>query len=199
MLLALFLIDLAAGLVLFLPLVGRRNAGVKFYRLVLIIAGVLAGGAAVARPLWLDAGVLVALTVFVYLMLRYPRRLVFRVPAVLLGAAYVVAASSVLLVLSATQTLGFAGVFIPIFVMIGSIGFIASNATSVAMAPFGERAGAASSLLGATQSAFGVAASAAVGWIGNRGPVPMATVMFACAATAFLAYALLVRKPRSSP
>src|SRR5205085_10943987 len=55
-------------------------------------AGVLAGGAAVARPLWLDAGVLVALTVFVYLMLRYPRRLVFRVPAALLGAAYVAAA-----------------------------------------------------------------------------------------------------------
>ena len=92
MLLALFLIDLAAGLVLFLPLVGRRNAGVKFYRLVLIIAGVLAGGAVVARPLWLDAGVLVALTVFVVLMLRYPRRLVFRIPAALLGAAYVAAA-----------------------------------------------------------------------------------------------------------
>ena len=92
MLLALFLIDLAAGLVLFLPLVGRRNAGVKFYRLVLIISGVLAGIAAVARPLWIDAGVLVALTVFVYLMLRYPRRLVFRIPAALLGAAYVVAA-----------------------------------------------------------------------------------------------------------
>ena len=35
MLLALFLIDLAAGLYLFLPLVGRRNAGVKFYRLIL--------------------------------------------------------------------------------------------------------------------------------------------------------------------
>ena len=91
MLLALFLIDLAAGLVLFLPLVGRRNAGVKFYRLVLIVSGVLAGGAAVARPLWIDAAVLVALTVFVYLMLRYPR-LVFRVPAAMLGAAYVVSA-----------------------------------------------------------------------------------------------------------
>ena len=36
MLLALFLIDAAAGLYLFLPLVGRRNAGVKFYRLILI-------------------------------------------------------------------------------------------------------------------------------------------------------------------
>ena len=65
------------------------------------------------------------------------------------------------------------------------------------MAPFGERAGAASSLLGAAQSAFGVLASAAVGWIPGRPPVPMASVMFACAAIAFLAYALLVRPQRS--
>ncbi|HSU76145.1 MAG TPA: hypothetical protein VLI89_03690, partial [Burkholderiales bacterium] len=108
------------------------------------------------------------------------------------------AGAAALLACAASGLFGFAGVFIPIFVMIGSIGFIASNATSVAMAPFGERAGAASSLLGATQSAFGVATSAAVGWIGNRGPLPMASVMFACAATAFLAYALLVRTPRSS-
>lgn len=91
MLLALFLIDLAAGLVLFLPLVGRRNAGVKFYRLILITSGVLAGCAAVARPLAADAAVLVALTIVVYLTLRYPKRLVFRVPAALLGAVYCVA------------------------------------------------------------------------------------------------------------
>jgi len=91
-LLALFLLDLAAGLYLFLPLVGRRNAGVKFYRLVLTIAGALAAGVAVARPLWIDGAVIVALTVLAVLMLRYPRRLVFRVPAALLGAAYLVAA-----------------------------------------------------------------------------------------------------------
>jgi len=90
-LLALFLIDLAAGLYLFLPLVGRRNAGVKFYRLVLIISGALALCAAVARPLWIDAAVLVALTIVNYLTMRYPKRLVYRVPAVLLGAAYIVA------------------------------------------------------------------------------------------------------------
>jgi MFS transporter, DHA1 family, multidrug resistance protein len=114
------------------------------------------------------------------------------------GVYGLVAATSLLLLFAATGLFGFWGVFIPIFLMVGSIGFIASNATSVAMAPFGERAGAASSLLGATQSAFGVLASAAVGWIGNRGPVPMALVIFACAATAFLAYALLVGKPRST-
>ncbi len=90
MLLALFLIDLAAGLVLFLPLVGRRNAGVKFYRLVLIVSGALMFGVAVARPLLGGAAVIMALTILVYLMLRYPKRLVFRIPAALLGAAYIV-------------------------------------------------------------------------------------------------------------
>ena len=125
------------------------------------------------------------------------RRMVARhgVRRVLGWGVYGLAAGATLLLgCAASGLFGFAGIFIPIFAMIGSIGFIASNATSVAMAPFGERAGAASSLLGATQSAFGVAASAAVGWIGNRGPLPMATVMFACAAIAFMTYTALVRR-----
>src|SRR5260221_7864429 len=50
-LLALFLIDLAAGLYLFLPFVGRRNAGVKFYRLVFITSAVLAACAAGSHAL----------------------------------------------------------------------------------------------------------------------------------------------------
>jgi hypothetical protein len=97
LLLALFLIDLAAGLVLFLPLVGRRNAGVKFYRLILIVAGALTICAAIAH--WLahaaitaDA-ILAALMIIVYALLRYPKRLIFRVSAALLGIAYVVAAT----------------------------------------------------------------------------------------------------------
>jgi DHA1 family bicyclomycin/chloramphenicol resistance-like MFS transporter len=110
------------------------------------------------------------------------------------GVSGLAASSALLLLFSLTGALGFWGVFVPIFLMIGSVGLIASNATSVAMAPFGERAGVASSLLGATQSAFGVLASTVVGWIGGRGPVPMAIVMFACAAIAFITYAVLVRR-----
>ena len=98
MLLAVFLIDAAAGLYLFLPLVGRRNAGVKFYRMIFIIGGVLALCAALAHAMagrrdlaYADAAV-VALTVLVYLVLRYPKRLIFKASAALLGAAYVVAA-----------------------------------------------------------------------------------------------------------
>jgi hypothetical protein len=93
MLLALFLIDLAAGLYLFLPLVGRRNAGVKFYRLILIMTGALTLGAQLAhmhgfRPFEIAA---VVLTIVVYITLRYPKRLVFRIPAALLGIVYIVA------------------------------------------------------------------------------------------------------------
>jgi len=98
MLLALFLIDTAAGLYLFLPLVGRRNAGVKFYRLMFLIGGVLALCAAIAhamaqrRDLAIADLVTVALTLLVWLVLRYPKRLIFRASAALLGAAYLVAA-----------------------------------------------------------------------------------------------------------
>src|SRR5258708_25908722 len=89
MLLALFLIDLAAGLYLFLPLVGRRNAGVKFYRLILIVSGALVVCASVAR--WdPNAAILAGLTVIVYVTLRYPKRLIFRVPAALLGTSYLI-------------------------------------------------------------------------------------------------------------
>jgi len=96
LLLALFLIDLAAGLVLFLPLVGRRNAGVKFYRLVFVVGGALALLAAAAHFLALRRDLVrtdlavVALTVVVLYLLRYPKRLVFRGSAALLAIAYCV-------------------------------------------------------------------------------------------------------------
>ncbi len=98
MLLALFLIDAAAGLYLFLPLVGRRNAGVKFYRMILIIGGVLAlcasaSHAMAGRPdLAIGDGVVALFTALVWFVFRYPKRLVYRASAVLLGASYVVAA-----------------------------------------------------------------------------------------------------------
>jgi hypothetical protein len=97
MLLSLFLIDLAAGLYLFLPLVGRRNAGVKFYRLILITSGALAICARVASQLAHSPGfssfeaMAVGLTIIVYVTLRYPKRLIFRIPAALLGVVYLVA------------------------------------------------------------------------------------------------------------
>ena len=98
MLLALFLIDAAAGLYLFLPLVGRRNAGVKFYRLILLTGGALAVCASVAhamaarRDLALADSAVVVLTALTWFVLRYPKRLIFKASAALLGLAYIVAA-----------------------------------------------------------------------------------------------------------
>ena len=98
MLLALFLINAGAGLYLFLPLVGRRNAGVKFYRMILIIGGVLALSAAAAhamaarRDLALADAAVVVLTALVWFVLRYPKRLVFKSSAALLGGAWMFAA-----------------------------------------------------------------------------------------------------------
>lgn len=96
MLLALFLIDTAAGLYLFLPLIGRRNAGAKFYRLILIVSGALSFCAliavALARGSPVGTSALVLLTVIVYFTLRTPKRLSFRIPVALLGAAYLAVA-----------------------------------------------------------------------------------------------------------
>ena len=98
MLLALFLIDTAAGLYLFLLLVGRRNAGVKFYRMIFLIGGALAFGAAGShamagrRDLAIADVSVVALTLLVWIVLRYPKRLIFRASATLLGIAYLVSA-----------------------------------------------------------------------------------------------------------
>ncbi|HUJ12388.1 MAG TPA: hypothetical protein VL284_01250 [Thermoanaerobaculia bacterium] len=88
MLLALFLIDLAAGLYLFLPLVGRRNAGVKFYRLIFVVSGALVLCSLIGHWTVIDS-IIIALTLIVYSTLRYPKRLIFRVPVVLLGMAYI--------------------------------------------------------------------------------------------------------------
>ena len=94
MLLALFLIDLAAGLIVFLPLVGRRNAGVKFYRLIVIIAAALAAFAGIAhalahrRDLGLFDAALAAGSALVLLVMRYPKRLIYRGPALLVTIGY---------------------------------------------------------------------------------------------------------------
>lgn len=100
MLLALFTIQLAAGLIVFLPLVGRREAGVKFYRLVLIVSGAL-GVVAIAAHLnarqsrlALHDAIAVVLTLVVWFVLRYPKRLIYRASFVLAALAYVVASIS---------------------------------------------------------------------------------------------------------
>jgi DHA1 family bicyclomycin/chloramphenicol resistance-like MFS transporter len=107
-------------------------------------------------------------------------------------------AALVLMVTALTGAGGLGGILAPILVAIAAMGLIAPNASALAMAPFGARAGGASSLLGAAQSLFGVLTSAAVGWIGGRGPMAMASVFLACAAVSFCAWIFLVRPERTA-
>ncbi len=98
MLLALFLISLAAGLYVFLPLVGRRNAGVKFYRLVMIICASLTACAAAAhglsgrRDLAASECIPILLIAVLWLVLRYPKRVVYLVASTAVGLTYLAAA-----------------------------------------------------------------------------------------------------------
>ena len=94
---------------------------------------------------------------------------------------------------------GFAAVFAALFFVVASLGLIASNVSAVAMAPFGDRAGGAASLLGFSQALTGVAASAAVGWIDAEGAIPMACVVAVCAAVSLAAYLTLVKSDRTPP
>jgi DHA1 family bicyclomycin/chloramphenicol resistance-like MFS transporter len=54
------------------------------------------------------------------------------------------------------------------------------------MAPFGDRAGTASALMGTMQFTIAGLASATVGHYEGNGAVPMASMMATCAVTAWL-------------
>jgi DHA1 family bicyclomycin/chloramphenicol resistance-like MFS transporter len=109
------------------------------------------------------------------------------------GVGILAAAAALLTACALTGLGGFTAVFVPLFFVVASIGLIASNVSAVAMAPFGDRAGGAASLLGFSQAMTGVVASAAVGWIDAPGAIPMATVVALCSAVSLVAYLLLVR------
>jgi DHA1 family bicyclomycin/chloramphenicol resistance-like MFS transporter len=115
------------------------------------------------------------------------------------GVSILALAGALLIVCALTGLGGFAAVFAALFFVVASLGLIASNVSAVAMAPFGDRAGGAASLLGFSQALTGVVASAAVGWIQAEGAIPMACVVALCAAVSLVSYLTLVRSDRTPP
>jgi DHA1 family bicyclomycin/chloramphenicol resistance-like MFS transporter len=109
------------------------------------------------------------------------------------GVVALAAAGASLLFFALTGLGGLIPIFVSLCVAIASLGLISSNASVIAMAPHGKRAGGASSLLGAAQSLTGVTSSAAVGWAPGSGPVPMAVIVALCAAVSLGAYLALVK------
>lgn len=93
-------------------------------------------------------------------------------------------------------------VALPLFGFVASLGITLPNTSANAMAPFGQRAGTASALLGTLQFFFAALAASVVSSLPGtllpaRGPQAMATVIFVCVALASLASLLLLRKPAS--
>lgn len=95
---------------------------------------------------------------------------------------------------AATGFGGFAGILIPLFGYVASLGFSFPNAAAGAMAPYPEQAGSASALLGTVQFAIAAVAGAAVGWTHDGTALPMALVIAVCGASALTAQRLLVRR-----
>jgi DHA1 family bicyclomycin/chloramphenicol resistance-like MFS transporter len=136
------------------------------------------------------AGLIVSSQVNVQLLRRFG-------PATILSRALVVAAlaGTVMLFDALTGAGGLLGIMIPIWVILTMVALCGPNATALALADHGERAGAAAALLGAAQFALGAAIAPLTG-LGEPGSaIPMAATI---AGSLVLAAALvqLVLRPR---
>jgi DHA1 family bicyclomycin/chloramphenicol resistance-like MFS transporter len=72
---------------------------------------------------------------------------------------------------------GLAGLVVPIFLYMSMNGFIVANSVAGALADFPQRAGAASSLVGAMHYGSGILSAAMVGWFADGTPWTMAWIM----------------------
>lgn len=118
------------------------------------------------------------------------RRLLERyTSAHLLRLALSITAGAALLLFAATLAGigGFPLMLVLLFITIASTGMVGPNATALAMAPYGRKAGSASALLGATQFAAGALAGALVGLLANGTALPMTGVIAVCGVGAWLA------------
>jgi len=122
-------------------------------------------------------------------------------PAELLGAGLLgVAGGGGALLVSVLAGLGLAGVLPSLFLTVSCIGIIVPNAAALALSGHPSTAGAASGLLGLAQFAFGAAAAPLVGVAGEGTAVPMAVVIAALGAGAWVTFAALVgRHAPASP
>jgi DHA1 family bicyclomycin/chloramphenicol resistance-like MFS transporter len=94
----------------------------------------------------------------------------------------------VLLAMAVSNAAGLIGILVPLFFVVSLRGLTFPNASAGAMAPFPEKAGSASALLGSVQFAIAAIASAAVGIFHNATAVPIAAVISVCGLLAFISY-----------
>lgn len=98
-----------------------------------------------------------------------------------------------LLLVVVITNVGLVGVLPAFFLVVASMGFIAPNATALALADHPRIAGSASGLTGVIQFVLGAAVTPLVGLGGNHTALPMAIAMALAGAGAFLLFSLLTR------
>jgi Arabinose efflux permease len=103
-------------------------------------------------------------------------------PARILTVVLIVTAAAGLVLLGTATTGigGFPGLLAPLFLFVASLGFVAPNATALAMGPQGRNAGSASALLGVIQFTSGGIAGGLVSALYDGTPLPMALVIALC-------------------
>src|SRR5262245_6620293 len=118
------------------------------------------------------------------------RRLLARHPVASLlrfGLALNAASALTLLAVTLAGIGGVVGLMIPLFGALASLGFVYPNASALALAPFPERAGTASSVMGTMQHGSGALVGALVGASLGASAVPMALAFALCGLAANLA------------
>ncbi len=117
------------------------------------------------------------------------------------GGYFQIAAAAAMCLLGWLRVDAPLAVIAPMAVFMFGCGFIFPNATAAAIAPHSTRAGAASSLVGFSQSAIGVTVATAVTLLHDGTQRAMVTGIFASAVASFVAFRLLraPAKPRAAP
>ena len=124
----------------------------------------------------------------------------FRAEKMLRAALRVYLLASLVMLASALSGFGgFWGVVLPLMVCTTSMGFMFPNAQAGAMAPFGDRAGMASAMLGTLQFALAGVSSVVVAGLHSGNAVGMAATIAFWALVAQLLLRVLVKKSATVP
>jgi DHA1 family bicyclomycin/chloramphenicol resistance-like MFS transporter len=91
---------------------------------------------------------------------------------------------------------GLAGLMIPLFAAMSSMGFISPNAVAAAMARSGGHAGSASALIGGVQFAAAAISGALVSTLQNGTALPMCGTILLLSTSAFVVHRMLAEEPR---
>lgn len=117
---------------------------------------------------------------------------------ILRGALAGVGVAGLLLCMAAMLPLsfgipGFVALLLPLFAIMTLTGLVQPNATVLAMAPFGDRAGSASAMVGTLMFAVAALVSSAVAFLHDGSAMPMAGTIAVASGLALCTYHLLAR------